>query len=52
MTMVFPYPCHTAHIVQEWIEEHDKGFKVLPWSPNSPDFNPIEYLWDVLDHLI
>ena len=23
-------PCHTAKIVQEWFEKHDKEFKVLP----------------------
>ncbi|KAJ8276573.1 hypothetical protein COCON_G00083250, partial [Conger conger] len=23
-------PCHTAHIVQEWFEEHEEEFKVLP----------------------
>ena len=24
-------PCHIAHIVQEWFEEHDEVFTVLPW---------------------
>jgi len=47
MTMVFPggsalfqqdnAPGRTAHIVQECFEEHDEEFKVLPWTPNSPD---------------
>ena len=62
MTMVFPdgsslfqqdnAPCHTAHIVREWFEEHDEVFMVLPWPPNSPDLNPIEHLWDVLDQQV
>ena len=45
-------PCHTAKIVQEWFEEHDKEFKVLTWPPNSPDLNPIEHLWDVLEQQV
>ena len=28
-------PCHTAQIIQEWSEQHDVEFKVLPWPPDS-----------------
>jgi len=28
---------HPAHIVQEWFEEQDAEFRVIPWPPNSPN---------------
>ncbi|KAK3541647.1 hypothetical protein QTP86_033848, partial [Hemibagrus guttatus] len=33
----------------EWFDEHNNQFEVLTPPPNSPDLNPIQYLWDVLD---
>ncbi|KAK3543947.1 hypothetical protein QTP70_031854 [Hemibagrus guttatus] len=42
--------CHATK--QEWFDEHNNEFEVLTWPSNSPDLNPIEHLWDVLDKQI
>ncbi|KAM9391739.1 BAR/IMD domain-containing adapter protein 2-like 2 [Pholidichthys leucotaenia] len=44
--------CHKAKMVQEWFEERNIESEVLTWPPNSPDLNPVEHLWDLLDKQI
>ena len=35
-------PIHTAHLIREWLEEHNVD--VMDWPLYSPDLNPIENL--------
>ena len=44
--------CHKAQIISNWFLEHDNEFTVLQWPPQSPDLNPIEHLWDVVEREI
>ena len=41
-------PIHTARSVQSWFEKHEDAHH-LPWPAHSPDLNPLEPLWPVLE---
>ncbi|GBO00583.1 Transposable element Tc1 transposase [Araneus ventricosus] len=42
-------PCRKARIVLEWFDEHTDEFHLISWPPNSPDLNPMENIWDVME---
>ncbi len=45
-------PCHKAQIISDWFLEHDNEFTLIRCPPQSPDLNPIEHLWDVVEREI
>ncbi len=43
-------PKHTAEATKEWLKK--KQIKVLEWSSQSPELNPIQNLWRKLKGLL
>jgi len=45
-------PCHKAQIISDCFLEYDNEFTLLKWPPQSPNLNPIENLWNVVEREI
>ncbi|GBN64800.1 hypothetical protein AVEN_28168-1 [Araneus ventricosus] len=40
---------HRSRLATAWLDEHSSDFSVMNWPPTSPDLNPIDHIWDVLE---
>jgi transposase-like protein len=47
-------PKHTSRLFKGYLtkKESDGVLHQMTWSPQSPDLNPIEMVWDEVDHRV
>ena len=46
-------PAHAAKATQAWCKKNLPNFiEKTCWPPNSPDINPVENLWSIMDEVV
>ena len=46
-------PAHAAKATQAWCKRNLPNFiEKTCWPPNSPDINPVENLWSIMDEVV
>jgi len=46
-------PAHMSHLIQNWLSDNvDMFWSKEFWPPNSPDLNPLDYMWSVVERVL